>query len=47
VEHYVLPVLYPAGLTRGVQLAIGIFVVAFNVVVYALVWRRRTRVRGR
>lgn len=40
VEHYVLPVLYPAGLTRGVQLAIGIFVVAFNVVVYALVWRR-------
>jgi hypothetical protein len=41
VEHYVLPVLYPSGLTRGVQLALGIFVVAFNVVVYALVWRRR------
>lgn len=43
VEHYVLPVLYPSGLTRGVQLALGIFVVAFNVVVYALVWRRRSR----
>jgi Protein of Unknown function (DUF2784) len=43
VEHYVLPVLYPAGLTRGVQLAIGIFVVAFNLVVYAAVWRRRKR----
>lgn len=41
VEHYVLPVLYPAGLTRGVQLAIGIFVVAFNGVVYFFVWRRR------
>jgi hypothetical protein len=40
VEHYVLPVLYPAGLTRGVQLAIGVFVVAFNVVVYTVVWRR-------
>lgn len=45
VEHYVLPVLYPAGLTRGVQLAIGIFVVAFNVAVYAFVWRRRPRLR--
>jgi Protein of Unknown function (DUF2784) len=43
VEHYVLPVLYPAGLTRGVQLAIGVFVVAFNLVVYAAVWRRRKR----
>ena len=43
VEHYVLPVLYPSGLTRGVQLALGIFVVAFNLVVYALVWRRRAR----
>ncbi|HKV10313.1 MAG TPA: DUF2784 domain-containing protein [Thermoanaerobaculia bacterium] len=41
VEHYVLPVLYPAGLTRGVQLALGIFVVGFNVAVYAVVWRRR------
>ncbi|HSF41408.1 MAG TPA: DUF2784 domain-containing protein [Thermoanaerobaculia bacterium] len=40
VEHYVLPVLYPPGLTRGVQLALGIFVVAFNLVVYTLVWRR-------
>ena len=43
VEHYVLPVLYPSGLTRGVQLALGIFVVAFNVVVYTIVWRRRAR----
>lgn len=41
VEHYVLPVLYPSGLTRGVQLALGIFVVVFNLVVYTLVWRRR------
>ena len=41
VEHYVLPVLYPEELTRGVQLAIGIFVVVLNVVIYAVVWRRR------
>ena len=43
VEHYVLPVLYPSGLTRGVQLALGIFVIAFNLGVYSLVWRRRIR----
>lgn len=43
VEHYVLPVLYPAGLTHDVQLVLGTFVVVFNVVVYALVWRRRRK----
>jgi len=43
VEHYVLPVLYPAGLTHGVQLVLGTFVVVLNVVVYTLVWRRRNR----
>ncbi len=42
VEHYVLPVLYPGGLTRGVQLALGMFVLLLNVVVYAIVWRRRS-----
>lgn len=36
VEHYLLPVLYPDGLTREIQLALGIFVVGFNVVVYAI-----------
>ena len=47
VEHYVLPVLYPSGLTRGVQLALGVFVIAFNLVVYALVLRRHaSRRRG-
>jgi hypothetical protein len=43
VEQYVLPVLYPSGLTRGVQLALGILVVVFNGVVYLWVWRKRTR----
>jgi len=41
VEHYVLPVLYPDGLIRGVQLALGMFVLVLNLVVYAMVWRRR------
>lgn len=41
VEHYVLPVLYPGGLSRGVQLGLGIFVVALNAVIYTVVLRRR------
>ena len=45
VEHYVLPVLYPAGLDQDLQLAIGIFVVILNVTVYAIVWRRKKVIR--
>ena len=45
VEHYVLPVLYPDGLTRGVQLGIGTFVVLLNASVYLLVWRRSRRAK--
>jgi Protein of Unknown function (DUF2784) len=41
VEHYVLPVLYPAGLSRDVQLVLGTIVVVLNVVIYMVVWRRR------
>jgi hypothetical protein len=40
VEHYVLPVLYPEGLTREVQLGLGSFVIALNLGVYFMVWRR-------
>jgi hypothetical protein len=41
VEHYLLPVLYPAGLTRNVQVVLGALVIAANVTVYALALRRR------
>jgi hypothetical protein len=45
VEHYVLPVLYPGALTRGVQLALGSLVVAINAVVYSVALARRRRSR--
>lgn len=44
VEHYVLPVLYPAGLTPATQSWIGLFLVALNVAIYAVAlarWRAR------
>jgi hypothetical protein len=43
IEHYLIPIVYPAGLTRGIQLALGGFVVAVNLVVYLLLWRRSRR----
>jgi hypothetical protein len=45
VEHYLLRALYPSGLTRTVQLVLGLFVAAINVIVYGYViarWRRRS-----
>ena len=43
VDHYLLPLLYPADLTRELQWTLGAGLVAFNVVVYVLLWRRRGR----
>ena len=43
VEHYLLTILYPAELTRTVQYVLGAGLVAFNLLVYLLVWRRRQR----
>lgn len=41
VEHYLVPLLYPAALTRELQWALGGAVIAINALVYAAVWRRR------
>jgi hypothetical protein len=43
VEHYVLPVLYPPGLTPAVQWTLAGLVVVVNVAIYAWVVRRRRR----
>ena len=41
VEHYLAPLIYPASLTRDVQIVLGVIVLAINVGVYGVVWRRR------
>ena len=41
IQHYLIPIVYPPGLTVDLQIALGLGVVALNVVVYALAWRRR------
>jgi len=45
IEHYLIPILYPAGLNRSVQVVLGIFVLVLNVTVYTAVWRRRAKNR--
>lgn len=40
IEHYILPVLYPSGLTRTVQLVLGVVVVGVNLIIYWQVYRR-------
>jgi len=42
IEHYVTAALYPAGLTRGIQVALGVAVLGLNGWVYWRVWRRGT-----
>lgn len=45
VDHYLLPLIYPTGLTRAMQIGLGLGVLAFNAVLYAWLWRRRVRAR--
>lgn len=43
LAHYFEPILYPSGLTREVQLWLGVGVIVLNVAIYAVVWRQRRR----
>lgn len=47
IEHYIVPVVYPAGLTRGIQIVIGSVVVVLNVLIYGVLLRRAARPAGR
>ena len=42
IEHYIVPAIYPPALTQPTQFALGCFVVAANVLVYFVVWRRHS-----
>jgi len=43
IEHYLLPLLYPASLTTELQYALGALVVLVNTLIYAAVLRGRAR----
>jgi hypothetical protein len=43
VEHYVIPLVYPTGLTRGTQYLLGVVVLLLNLLAYTIYFRRRCR----
>ncbi len=43
VARYLLPVLYPEGLTRRIQIVLGALVVAVNLAIYGWVLRANTK----
>ncbi|PKO30105.1 MAG: DUF2784 domain-containing protein [Betaproteobacteria bacterium HGW-Betaproteobacteria-7] len=43
IEHYLLSLIYPDGLTRSLQLGLGLGLIVFNALVYAWAWWRRRR----
>ena len=43
LEHYLTPIIYPHGLTRGIEVGLGVAVLLLNLVVYTVVWQRTLR----
>lgn len=43
IDHYLLAIVYPEGLTSGIQAAAALLVAGVNALVYAWLWRRRAR----
>ena len=43
IEHYIQPLLYPAGLTRGTQIVFGSLALLVNLTAYGVVIARRSR----
>lgn len=39
VAHYIFPLIYPAGLTRGIEIALGAIVLIVNAGIYVKVFR--------
>jgi hypothetical protein len=46
IEHHILPILYPAALTRRLQIVLGLLVIVLNVAIYAWVFLRKKPPRG-
>ncbi len=47
IEHYLLPVIYPEGLTHQIQIILGSSVVIFNLFVYWLAFKKYKRKKKR
>jgi hypothetical protein len=43
IEHYLVPIIYPEGLTRTAQWVLAALVIVINVAVYSWAWRAARR----
>lgn len=41
IEHYLMPLIYPPGLTREMQVLLGVAVLAINLTVYVYLYHKR------
>lgn len=41
IEQYLIPVIYPSGLNRGMFIAMGVTVILINVIVYTILFIKR------
>ncbi len=41
IEHYLIPIIYPAGLSSGIRIFLGIVVVLLNALAYAIYFTHR------
>ena len=47
IEHYIIPVIYPEGLTRDSQIILGIAAIGLNLLVYTLYYKKWVRQPGK
>ena len=40
ISHYLWPLLYPAGMTREIQVGLGLAVLMLNIIAYGIFWQR-------
>jgi hypothetical protein len=45
IEHYLVPIIYPAMLTRNIQMALGFGVLLLNLAVYGTVYAKYRKIR--
>lgn len=43
IEHYLMPLIYPPGLTPAIQIFLSVLVVLVNIGFYVMVWKRGRR----
>lgn len=43
IDRYLVPIIYPAGLTPALQVRIGIAVIVVNILIYAVAFARRRK----